>query len=445
MGTGTLFPSHLRKGTAVIEQWVAMAGEGDETRAWQEVTRFAEDLPEEQADALAAELAGWPGRRPMPYRWWQERHRGERHPWHRLADHRVVYVDPEMLDDPDAYEECDGGPPVDGERQPDFASGIDALAVSSDLRRVALATAAQGNHECGEIWLFDAETGTWDCDDDLGDEWIGAGGDIAFSPDGALLAVASTTNLPVLVWRTDGMVRLWAAGDAAAWRTGDLATDDGEYLRDAADGLPFSHIGFSGDGRLLVAVSAPLPLHEEEAEDRRIVVAVAETGEVVCAMTAPVRGGAVLDRSGRRLAHVGDGGEVLVHDVATGALLTRHRTGLPTARTLVFAPDGETIAVGGEGAVEVIRTGAGPGPEDAGPRTIEGTCQALHWSPDTLRALVAEGDRLTVVDAAGRAVWTGETTQSGPGTAAFTPDGRALLTVDDDTTEVIAWFLDGGE
>ncbi|MFE7108282.1 hypothetical protein ACFU98_23490 [Streptomyces sp. NPDC057575] len=197
----------------MIERWLTMADEGCELQAWNEITRYAEDLREEQVEALIEELADWPGERPMPYRWWEQRRRGDRHPWHRLAAHRVLHVDTEMLDAPDEYEEFDGGPVVDPENQPDFASGIDAVAASSDLRWLVLATSAQGNHESGGMWLFDAETGRWGSDS-LEDEcsWIGWGNVAAFSPDGSLIATTTTTNLQAIVWRTDGMTRLWAAG-----------------------------------------------------------------------------------------------------------------------------------------------------------------------------------------------------------------------------------------
>ncbi|MFI0352955.1 hypothetical protein [Actinomadura sp. 9N407] len=64
-----------------------------------------------------------------------------------VGEHRVLYVDPDWLDDPDAYD----GPEVDTDDQPDFASGIHAIAATSDLRRFALTTESQGNTESGRM------------------------------------------------------------------------------------------------------------------------------------------------------------------------------------------------------------------------------------------------------------------------------------------------------
>jgi hypothetical protein len=42
----------------------SIAGDGREFEAWDEITRHAEDLPEDEVRALIEDLAGWPGRRP---------------------------------------------------------------------------------------------------------------------------------------------------------------------------------------------------------------------------------------------------------------------------------------------------------------------------------------------------------------------------------------------
>ncbi|GAA1580400.1 hypothetical protein GCM10009678_73840 [Actinomadura kijaniata] len=333
--------------------------------------------------------------------------------------YRTLYVDPDWLGDPTAYE----GPDLDTENQPDFSSGIEAISAASDLAQFALTTLSQGNTESGRLCLFDAATGKWHWRDLEKDRRsIGDGHEIAFSPDGSLVAVAASTDLKAIVWQTSEMTMAWSAGTDAAW----------------GDGKLFTHIGFSGDGRRVVAVSAhPWEPEPEQATCERVVVAEAETGEIIFAATVPIRGGANLDHSGQSLAYIGADDQVLIHDVPSGKVVARHRSGAPGARVLAYAPDGDAVAVGGDGVVEVIRTRTGPSHSIP----ISGTCQAVNWSWNGLCVLATDDEHATVVDAEGRILWTRHMEDARFLVAAFTHDGRTLVTVEPETTEVIAWFL----
>ncbi|GAA2440300.1 hypothetical protein GCM10010191_64940 [Actinomadura vinacea] len=408
----------------MIEQWQAMAGDGREFEAWDEITRHAEDLPEGEVRTLIEELiedlAGWPGRRPMPHRWWQRRCRGEWAPCFLLADHRVLYADLEMLAgnetcDPGAYEEFYGAAAMDEEG---FFSSFNAVGAGPDLRWTALVSAAEGNSSSGGLELFDAQTGAWESDGvQENDHYIGWGEEVAFSPDGSLVAVAGRFDRQVIVWRVPGPERLWAAGP---WPTG-------------TEGAGYSHIGFSGDGKLIVAVSFAFPW--EETAERQVVVADAQTGDVAFTTAAVAVGGAVLDHSGTRLALIGPDGEVPIYRLPDGEIVARHRTTLPSAGTLALSPQGDTAALGGDGGMELVGRFTGHVP-------AEGTCQAMTWSPDGPRGLFTSHEAATVIDRQGHALWTRRIEDPSGFLAAFTPGGRALVTAETYPAEISAWFLD---
>ncbi|GAA4106939.1 hypothetical protein [Actinomadura miaoliensis] len=404
----------------MIEQWLAMAGDGREFEAWDEITRHAEELPEEEVRALITALADWPGRRPMPHRWWERRSRGEWAPCFLLADHRVLYGDfdtraalEDRPYDPDAHEEFYGTSAMDD----GLFSEFNAIAVSPDLRWTALVSAAEGNTSSGGLEVFDAETGAWDTDGvQADDHYIGWGEDVAVSPDGSLVAAAGRFDHQVTVWRVPRLERLWAAG---SWPT-------------ALKGAGYSHIGFSGDGELIVAVSCATPW--DETAERHVVVADSETGDITFTTATGVAGHAVLDHSGTRLALVGPDGDVLIYRLPDGEIVARHRTALPGADTLLLSPEGDTVVAGGDGGMELLGRATGR-------VRAEGTCRAMTWSPDGPRALFTSEESATVIDGKGRALWTRHIEDPGGLLAAFTPGGHTLLTFESYPAELTAWFL----
>lgn len=342
-------------------------------------------------------------------------------------DHRALYVNPEFLDDPDAYD----GPEVDVDDQPDFGSGVHAVAASSDLRRFALTTESQGNTESGKLCLFDIASGTWHWRDlEEHRHFIGDGEQIAFSPDGSLVAVAASTDLKVIVWRTADMSPAWSAKPGPAW--GHVpSSDQSEDVRPT--GL-FTHVAFSGDGRTIVAVGgSPWVPKPDEAPTERVVVAEATTGDVIYASDIPIRGGAVLDHSASTLAHIGANDEVIVRHLPSGRIAHQMPSEVPGACVLAYSPDADAIAIGGDGAVQVLRLQDGTSHKIQ----LSGECESMHWSPDGLRILAENDEQATVVDADGQTLWTGHTEYLA---AAFTPDGHALVTVEDGDA-VHAWLL----
>ncbi|MFC3999979.1 hypothetical protein ACFOVU_28970 [Nocardiopsis sediminis] len=117
--------------------------------------------------------------------------------------------------------------------------------------------------------------------------------------------------------------------------------------------------------------------------------------------------------------------------------MSRQPSGVPGACFLACAPTGDAVAVGGHEAVRVLRAGS------AGTQSIPiaGVCHTVHWSSSGLRVLCVDDASASVVDAGGRTLWAGDVPGPGHLVAAFTPDGGALVTVDADIAQVIAWPL----
>jgi WD40 repeat protein len=189
--------------------------------------------------------------------------------------------------------------------------------------------------------------------------------DVAFSPDGALLATAGA----------DGGAGLW-----------DTAT--GQRAGELAHGAPVTTVRFSADGLLLATASGggarvwsladqrAIERHDAGAPVRALaftpdhralalvggaafptrVVDVRDGGEgVELAAAAGMRVGA-FDAAGARVATAGATPEVVVCDVRTGAELARLTTpAVPSA--LAFGPDGHTLAIGARDGATRVWTG----------------------------------------------------------------------------------------
>ncbi len=194
---------------------------------------------------------------------------------------------------------------------------------------------------------------------------------MAFSPDGATLASAD--------W--SGVILLW---DMATGRARRLSGHVGaiNYMAFAPDGAHLATGGADGTVRIwdTIAASPPvvLPSHEGEAygvaysgdgallasggADRRIIVRDAVSHEVLREITG--HGDTVADiafsPSGDRLASASLDGAVRIWDVGTGALLETLDSGNDKTWDVAFAPDGHHVLVGRwNGDVELWALGGG--------------------------------------------------------------------------------------
>lgn len=200
----------------------------------------------------------------------------------------------------------------------------------------------------------------------------------------------------------------------------------------------------------------------------------ARTGQVLAGSPGPDgarwegEGPVALDAAGGLLAHA-RGSRLVVREVDGGAVLAEADTGLVTIHALAAAPDGTGyLAVGADGkddpAVCVLTLSPAPPDGLVPPPTLTaGELIRPDRAPDGMVAT----DPMSVITA--RAVWTASgplaymssdvgdvlfgddgrvlRLSTGPSVAAFTPDGRALVTVgcaeQDEMDPIDVWFLNG--
>lgn len=402
------------------------------TDGWQAAWQLLEHARPEALAAAVSRLRNWPARlRPMPDAWWDERARGVNRPWHAAAAWRGLGD----LDDVQS-----GRPPApDDEDETDFAcfsEGATAVACPTHANWLLLCAAAEWHHSGGDIVVWGAGDRTPAAKLLDGATFHDEALDAQLSPDETVAVCAVQGRLHA--WHVPGGEPLWQL------ELTESTDPDGRF--DMAHSAV--RIGFSGDGRRVAAGAASRGIHLVDTA----------TGELLHHLGADPCGPVALDHDGRRLAHAGGSGEIVVRDAA-GAVLLRHDTGLAAVNAMAFAADGGGLAV------------AGGAREPAGSLEVQPAACLLSLDGDTVSStrhvvprgvpakLVADSPLAAVstrcvwgvhgplffavddagsvlFDAAGRVLWTEPEMTVGN----FSPDGRVLTTVGETVTAV---FLDG--
>ena len=278
--------------------------------------------------------------------------------------------------------------------------GMLELAYSPDGALLAVASGGIG------VWLYDAQT--------YQERALLTGfvTRVAFSPDGATLASASSKE-----------IRLW-----------DVATGTLQHTLTGHTDEVFS-VAFSPDGRTLASGSWDGPIRLWDVATGTVRQTLTEhTGRVSSVAFSP---------DGRTLASGSEDATVRLWDVATGTVrqtLTEHTS---SVLSVVFSPDGRTLASGGgwNNPVRLWDVATGTVRQTLTEHT--GWSGSVVFSPDG-RTLASGGHLYNPVR-----LWdvaTGETRHtltSNGSLVAFSPDGRTLANADSKTIRL--WDVATGE
>ena len=238
---------------------------------------------------------------------------------------------------------------------------IASLATSPDGTRVAFAGAA---HTLTTLELGSGERKQAHTDGAL------SGWDVAFSPDGTLVAVGEGSDVRVWDWAggssrllrghtglvqhvafsPSGQMLATASADTTLglW---DLAGGSGRFLRGHTNGVRW--VGFAPDGASLASSGLDGTVRVWRVSEGNGRVLIGHHGAV---------GGVVFSPDGRLLASAGDDHTVRIWDAASGeSRVVRGHEG--PVRSVAFSPDGKTLAsVGRDGALQLVRLDQLPQP-----------------------------------------------------------------------------------
>jgi WD40 repeat protein len=322
---------------------------------------------------------------------------------------------------------------VEVRRLAGHSAAVSDLAFSPDGRLLASCSPAEGKLN---VLVWDLGTGKLHSRSQAG------GKEAVFSPDARVLAV-----------RQGEAVRLW---DVAAQRAGaevrladelgsfcftpdgkvlTTVADDGVRLWDAGTGKllrkveglpprerPFGPYRYSPDGKLLAGADGTAVRLWDVAAGREVRPAGGHWDGVRCLAFAP---------GGQTLASGGWDGDVRLWEVATGKEVVCSGGHDKPVTRLAFAPDGRTVASGDAGGA-VRLWGAATGKELRRLGDLSGEVSCLLFSADGRRVLASAHDGSACIWEAGTGKQLGyrparplDRRESG---SAFSPDGRLFVT-----------------
>ena len=275
----------------------------------------------------------------------------------------------------------------------------------------------EGPEDSGLIDIRDAETGER-VHSFQGHE--GDVNDVAFSPDGSLLA--STGK--------DGTLKVW---DASTWRLVSSLSSDGEAWGPS----------FSADGSRVSAVW----------NGDQVFVLDLSDDQVVSEIRLPFAIDTALSPDGTRVAvatfFAGGGGTGAVFDVSTGeeafALRGLNRNPTPASRGVSWSPDGRHVAVSSMDTARIWNATTGALQDTLAGHT--GLVLSLAWSPDSTHLLTGSADGTVKVWEPGREGdqerWSlsAEDLRSGVTGVAFSPDGTWVMAGNASLSVVKVWDL----
>ncbi|MBI5491200.1 MAG: PD40 domain-containing protein [Deltaproteobacteria bacterium] len=280
--------------------------------------------------------------------------------------------------------------------------------------------------------------------------------DLAFSPDGVLLAAAA--NQKTLIFEVStGDQRLALAGAAAiafspdgrrlaaahSWKTAKLLmfeTTSGEVVWEKDLGRTIGSLAYSPDGRWL-AVGI-----KNMQSPSAIALLDGETGDEIRSLEGHTDGiwDLAFSADGSRLASTAIDDAIRVWDPSGGGELLRVAEGVGAA-AVAFSPDGLTLAAAGGRQHWVHAWDAATGAERSA--SHDGAVLAVAFAPggDELAAASSDG-RLHVWDVASGTRRLAFPVAEGEAIAvAWSPDGRTLATIGSQEPRVRLWNATDGQ
>jgi WD40 repeat protein len=205
---------------------------------------------------------------------------------------------------------------------------------------------------------------------------------------------ARTDGITSIDWSADGR---YLAVSEFAGRLLVLDAEDGGR-RTLVGSEPEPHqiraLAFAPDGRTIATAS----FNQEAPNTNHVSIWDWKTGEIVKTLDDVSGSSLTYDGSGERLAIGSYDGTVQIRDASTGEVARSFGAGSVTVMNVVFSPDGELLATGGEDAtIRVFDIDARSGAQVLALRGHASVVSGLDFSPDGKQLASASPDEVVRV------------------------------------------------